>query len=753
MDNEEPTVLDYIKALLTPWKGKPPSIPAEEHDEDYEVILKPVREVDPDSSLRVEEYEPTGLQPVEEISNLESEAISEPVAQTKLMPWRSMAALGLALVAQRSLEPGIERTWIPGAILYLIAAGLVGWAYWSGEWSLSDLPRKVQRQERLIVRQLPLWVGLPLILLAFLMFGGNQFTTVNTLIWLAGLVAIISAFWTNEPERVGWLQRLLMYFRRPQWTLTISRWTLLFLGAVILSIFFRTYQLTEVPPEMTSDHAEKLLDVGDVLRGETRIFFQRNTGREPLQMYLTAAVAKIFGTGLSFDSLKIGTILAGLLTLPFIYLLGFEVANRQAGLLAMTFAGMAYWPNVISRASLRFTLYPLFVAATLFFLIRGIRRSSINDFIIAGIMLGVGLHGYTPIRILPIVVVIAVGLYLIHRHSFGDRQNTLWRLLILATVSLVIFLPLLRYWVSDPDMFTFRTLTRLGSLERPLPGAPLELFFHNLWNALTMFSWDNGRVWLVSVMNRPALDIVSGALFHLGALFFLVRYLSRRHWLDLFMLLAIPLLMMPSILSLAFPEENPVLNRTSGALVVVFLMVGVALDSLLTTLKSGLRSPLSNRLMVAVVGVLITWSAIQNYDLVFNQYQRNYAASAWNTTELGQVIRNFGETIGSFDSAYVVPFPHWVDTRLVGINAGYPTKDYALWPHQFEETLGEPKAKLFLINFDDQESVEVLQQLYPQGWVSIYQSRYPNKDFFTYFVPPHPSTDRIHSPNEVIIDQ
>jgi len=45
-----------------------------------------------------------------------------------------------------------------------------------------------------------------------------------------------------------------------------------------------------VPGEMFSDHAEKLLDVGDVLNGKLSIFFPRNSGREAIQMYLTAAV-------------------------------------------------------------------------------------------------------------------------------------------------------------------------------------------------------------------------------------------------------------------------------------------------------------------------------------------------------------------------------------------------------------------------------------------------------------------------------
>jgi hypothetical protein len=66
------------------------------------------------------------------------------------------------------------------------------------------------------------------------------------------------------------------------------------------------------------------------------------------------------------------------------------------GLLAFVLMGIGYWPNVISRVGLRFPLYPLFAAPTLFFLIRGLGTRNRNDFIFAGLFLGLGLHGSTP---------------------------------------------------------------------------------------------------------------------------------------------------------------------------------------------------------------------------------------------------------------------------------------------------------------------------------------------------------------------
>ena len=260
------------------------------------------------------------------------------------------------------------------------------------------------------------------------------------------------------------------------WKLSFSAWTLLVIACVALVVFFRTYRLTQVPPEMVSDHAEKLLDVWDVLHGQPSIFFPRNTGREAIQMYLTAGIIQLFHTGYTFLSLKLGTILAGLLTLPYIYLLGKELANRRVGLFALLFAGIGYWPNVISRVGLRFPLYPLFVAPTLFYLIRGLRTSNRNDFILAGLFLGIGLHGYTPIRILPILVVVAVGLFLLHPQAKGKRLQVVSGLLVLVLISLIVFLPLLRFSLEFPTLFDFRAFSRLGITESPLPG-PAALIF------------------------------------------------------------------------------------------------------------------------------------------------------------------------------------------------------------------------------------------------------------------------------------
>jgi hypothetical protein len=722
---DEPSVLDYFKSKLSPWKHKP-------------VVIENV------GIEQITEPNTDGLEPREVVS--QEVAVSPRPVTHKSWPWRSLVTLVLALLAQMMLNPRPERTWQVGAALYLIAFAWMVYTTLKNEWLVAPLLEAETRADTLTGKLLPLAISLPTAFLAFWLFSNNRFNTLNVTLWLVAILTFIAAFW-QRPEGISpFRERLNTWIRQPNLQIKISREFIAVLLVVGIVLFYRLYQLNLVPPEMNSDHAEKLYDVMDVLNGQYSIFFPRNTGREAMQFYLTVTVIKIFNTGISFLSLKIGTAIAGLLTLPFIYLLGKELGSKKAGLIAVLLAGTAYWPNVITRVALRFTFYPLFVAPTLYYLLRGLRRSNRNDFILAGLFLGAGLHTYVPFRIVPILVVVIVILYLLHRSTKEARRTAVFGFLIVTLLSLIIFVPLLKYAQENPGMFAYRSLTRLGDLEKPLDGPAWLIFTKNLWNAMVMFAWDNGEIWPLSITHRPALDTISAGLFYLGFILFFIRYLRHRHWQDLALLISIPILMLPSILSLAFPHENPALNRTGGAIVPVFLIIGFSLEGFLEVIRTSFKQA-RGKWAAGTAGVLLVGIILsQNFDLVFNQYYLQYEMSSWNTSELGEVIKAFSETMGSLDTAWVVAYPHWVDTRLVGINAGNPTRDYAISPEQLAGTVEDPSVKLFIINPADQASIDTLKNLYPQGWLKLFQSKVPTKDFWMFVVFPQANEDTITPP-------
>jgi hypothetical protein len=718
----EPTVLDYMKALLTPWKGKPPAIPPSEQPAVGEAVR------------------PSGIEP----AAAGETAVQIPAAAARgkvALPWRATAGLLAAFIAQIFLTASKANAKF-AITLYLIALILFVLAALEREWALAEMDDEGTADPfPLTVRRNLMFASMPLLLAAFLAFGdaathANHFNELNLILWLAGTAALAASIYLPARSRAEAFSRVMDFFRKPEWRLRITRSSLVLIAAVTLVVFFRFYRLEQVPKEMFSDQAEKLYDVMDVLLGKTPVYFERNTGREALQFYLTALIAIIFNTKISFISLKIGTALAGLLTLPYIYLLGKQVGGQTVGLLAFVLAGIAYWPNVISRVGLRFPFYPLFAAPTLFYLIRGLRFRRRNDFIWSGIALGIGLHGYSPIRFLPVAIVAVVGVYLLHRHSRGNRIQTVWALIALAAVALALFIPLLRYAIENPDMFGFRMLTRMGTIERPYPGPVGLIFLNNLWKSLVMFFYDNGNVWVNSIPGRPALDTITAVLFFTGCALIFLRYIRRRHWLDLIMLLLVPLLMMTSILSLAFPDENPSLNRSGAAIIPVFVITAFGLDAIIRTFLSRAATRGAKTSIVVLAAALLLISMASNYQLVFVKYSQQYDLGAWNTSEIGEVIRDFAGAQGSLDTAYVIPYPHWVDTRLVGINAGYPGKDYALWADQLETTLAESRAKLFIFHPADGETANKLEMVYPSGVLYRYQANLAGKDFMMYFVPP-----------------
>jgi 4-amino-4-deoxy-L-arabinose transferase-like glycosyltransferase len=693
---EEPSVLDYVLEKLTFWRKGSLVIPPVEQGPELVKPTQPRSEHERGSWKKYLVFLPTLFAIIAQI-------FGEPENRSSALMIFFYAAAGI------------------GLLLLIIFKN----------WDLDTLVPDEGEASDFSVRWIPFLVGIGFSSLAFFFFTGNLFNIINVTLWIAGFGLIWSSLRIPE-DWLGKLKSTWHKFVTDGFKLT--PWMVLVAAVFLLAGFYRFYLLNQVPPEMFSDHAEKLIDVTNVLRGNNFIFFQRNTGREAVQMYLTAAVVKIFGTGLSFLSLKLGTCLAGLFSLPFIYLLGKEIKNKEVGLLAMFFAGIAYWPNVISRVALRFALYPAFLAPTIFFLVRGIKRKKWNDFLFAGLFLGIGLHGYSPFRIVPFAVVLILLIYFLHTKSKENRRLAVIALLLVGLISLIVFLPLGRYASINYSSFAYRMQSRMTDVETALPGSFLAIFFSNLWKALIMFQWDNGQIWVHSVPGRPALGVISAAMFSLGVILLVIRYIKKRHWMDLVLLLLIPLLMLPSILSIAFPDENPSLNRSSGAIIPVFIIIAIAIENLVINLRSNITGRAGKWISTGMVLVLAGFSMQTNARLVFVDYYQQFKSRSWNTSEIGAVIEEFADTISDEDHAWVVPYPHWVDTRLVGIHVVDQVRDFALRQNDILGTEMAAAPKLYIFNPVDEETYQILQDLYPDGIIDKFESEVEGRDFMLYYV-------------------
>lgn len=137
-----------------------------------------------------------------------------------------------------------------------------------------------------------------------------------------------------------------------------------------------------------------------------------------------------------------------------------------------------------------------------------------------------------------------------------------------------------------------------------------------------------------------------------------------------------------------------------------------------------------------ILGVfLVFWTVSNNYNLFFVQYDQEYKQNAWNTREIGEVVRNYAGLTGTYDTYYVVGYPYWVDSRQVAIFAGHIDRDPGIMPEQIPATTADPRMKLYLLKPEDTADLMLLQTYYPDGQMEVHHSPQAGKDFVQFIVP------------------
>ncbi len=144
-----------------------------------------------------------------------------------------------------------------------------------------------------------------------------------------------------------------------------------------------------------------------------------------------------------------------------------------------------------------------------------------------------------------------------------------------------------------------------------------------------------------------------------------------------------------------------------------------------------------------LTGVLLFCSAAQNYDLVFNQFDQQFRLNSWNSSEMGAVIKQFGLVYGETDTVWIVPFPYWVDTRLPGVWAGIPNRDFAMFPDQLADTVSvlrheivHREGQLYRTRLPMTRSRSIFSSsCIRKESLSLHHSPVPGHDFWIYFVP------------------
>ncbi len=604
-------------------------------------------------------------------------------------------------------------------------------------------------------------VALSLSAATYALTGGNHFTTPGLITWVLSVLTWMLAAAERSPGALlddaaaAW-QRLKDGQGRP----SVS-WPALAALALILALagFFRLYRLDAIPIEMTSDHVEKLLDGWRVSQGVANVFFRGNGGREAIQFYLVPIAARLFGTGFSFLTLKLVSVIEALLLIPLIVRWGREMVDRETGLLAAALLAVSWWHVMLARLALRIVLTPLVFTAILIALVRGIRMGWRRSWVWAGFWMGVGVYSYQALRITPLVAAVAFltavagpliaalraanGPEAAHTRQIAAR--TLARqganLIAAGVVALAIFVPMLRVWHDYPDDLWNRVINRTTASEVAINEPVGSIFLHNYGRALGMFHVNGDAAWINAPPGTPALDEVTGVLLILGLLAWLVRLYLRHDPADAFVLLAGLIMLLPTALAVAFPIENPSLTRASGMIPVVFMLAAWPL-ALIRQRWEMLMGMLPGRLLGgALIVILISAAGALNYRVYFEDYAASYRGAALNPSEVAGAVREIIGPEAPLDGVWLVGWPYWHDYRAIGIEAGEITfsnaiLDSAALAARLEEDPGfGTRPLVFIVHPEDSTSLGLLDEAFPSGEARYFRSETAGRDFLLYVVP------------------
>lgn len=343
-------------------------------------------------------------------------------------------------------------------------------------------------------------------------------------------------------------------------------WILL-IGIVLISVFFRFYQLGSLPPGLHPDEAANGQDVFRMFSGDVRPLYATNGPRESLFFFAQGLFVYLLGN--TVLALRLAPALFGTLAIIAVYFWGKDWFGQRVGLLAAFFMAVNPWVIIISRDGFRASMTPLMVALVAYFGGRAIKTKKTHYFVGLGVFLGLGAYTYTAYQLM-IAAVVGLFLYItLFRRQWlkGQAKN----LAAAAIAFSIVLTPLAVYTVTNKD-----AAARAGGtsfLNKSLnKGKPLATLWDSTQKTLLQYNFrgdDNARH---NVPNEPLLNTFVGIMFILGVLVALYSIGHARYAAVLFIALA---MMLPAALT---AEGLPHGLRSIGSAPAVMILAAIGLS-------------------------------------------------------------------------------------------------------------------------------------------------------------------------------
>lgn len=329
----------------------------------------------------------------------------------------------------------------------------------------------------------------------------------------------------------------------------------LFASIIALAIFFRFFQIGQMPGGLFPDEAANGLDINLMQQGQLQPFYERGNGREALFFYMLWASVEAFGKGPWQH--HIVSSLVGVLAVLGCFLVTRKLFSLHAltdaqknratniALLASFLMAIATWHIVLSRTAFRANLIPLFTPFTIYFGLLAYTATTKKMRLIwagvTGAVLALGFYTYIAYRIfIPIIGIALLWPLLVDwfRLKFEHTKRFLLPAAMFLTVFALFIAPLFYYFYTHPGSFVGRS-GQVSIFNPELNQGKLAATLYTVTEAsLRAYFSDGDLNWRHNISGEPFLSKLISPFFAVGllsALFFAVWYMIKplakeRYW-------------------------------------------------------------------------------------------------------------------------------------------------------------------------------------------------------------------------------
>jgi len=418
----------------------------------------------------------------------------------------------------------------------------------------------------------------------------------------------------------------------------------LLLAVVIAAAFLlRAYNIENIPAGIYPDEAVNGTDA--LLANESgnyRWFYTNNFGREGLFINLIAAAFKVFGV--SVFALKFWPIIFGTLVVLGVFLLSAELfrdrpafakaaADKRAALIAAYLTAFSFWAINFSRIAFRAIMMLPILVFSFYFIFRGLRTEKYRDFILAGLIFGLGFHTYIAFRIAPLILIILLLAILISQRNFLRR---FWKKIAVFTACVFVSaFPLLLSFYQHPEYLQSRT----GAISVFSPevnqGHLIKTLLRSIGLSLVKFNFWGDQNWRHNYPPYPVLNPVVGVSFLIGLIYLTAKFFhllflrfkkktrDRKFVIYSFLLSWFFAMLIPEFLT---AEGLPHCLRSIGTLPVVYIISAIPFAWALGKItnpsgcarSSEARQPTTRNLQPIRTALLIIFAAVFAFIGIFN---------------------------------------------------------------------------------------------------------------------------------------